>query len=353
MYNRLLRSPGIYERLVRPVLFQLDAESAHRVGVWALRNEWPWRWRPRVGSERLATTFADWSLASPIGLAAGFDKDGNACAGLRHLGFDYLCIGSILLAPSRGNPKPRLVRYPDRDAMANCYGLPSEGLDACVARLKRHTRGPEKLIANVHAETIADYLQMVAALAPHVDAVELGLRCPNSGERISLYPVAEFDALIGGLRDRFPGVRLIAKLPPFRDAAEKQNRIELVRRCMAFELTGVTIPGNYTIDEPGLSRGKGSLSGRPIFANMLAIVSDIASVTQGRIAIKATGGVFTGADAFQLLQAGATMIDIYTAFIYRGWDTANLIKRELLAAMDAHGIDRLADLADAPGRQAA
>ena len=109
----------------------------------------------------------------------------------------------------------------------------------------------------------------------------------------------------------------------------------------------MVVPGNWTIPEPRLSRGQGSLSGRRTFANNLKIVRELAQVTRGRIAIKASGGAHTGAEALQLLQAGATMIDVFTAFIYRGWNVVAKINAELLQAMDEQGSASLESIAPA------
>jgi dihydroorotate dehydrogenase len=341
----------VYERLVRPLLFQLDPETAHRLGQFALQRELPWSLLPLRGDDkRLAVTAGDWDLKSPIGLAAGFDKDGAAVSGLQHLGFDYVTVGSILIAPSGGNPRPRLLCYPDTESMVNCYGLPSDGLDVCAARFKRLAERNlrTRLIANIHAESIADYVHLCAALAPYADGIELALRCPNRSDRLAIYPVAELHDLMSTLRSQWPKKALFVKLPPFANDQEKHNRLELVERAIHFGLTGVTIPGNWTVPERRLSRGQGSLSGRLTFPNNLQTVRAIAAVTKGRIAIKASGGVHTGADAFALLAAGATMIDILTAFIYRGWNTAAKIKAELSALMDERGIAQVADLVADP-----
>jgi len=337
----------IYERLLRPLLFRLEPETAHRVGQFALRWEFPWSLSsPCDDGGRLAIKVGDWNLKSPIGLAAGFDKNGTAVPGLQHLGFDYLTVGSILPEPSAGNPRPRLIRYPDSQSLANCYGLPSDGLDACVAKFRRlaSRKLRTRLIANIHTESVADYTRCCAALAAYADGIELALRCPNRSDRLSVYPIAELDVLMGTLRRQWPDKALFVKLPPYANDQEKQNRLELVERAIHFGLVGVTIPGNWTIQEPRLSRGQGSLSGRLTFANNLETVRAIAGVSKGRIVIKASGGVHSGADAFQLLMAGATMIDILTAFVFRGWNTAAKIKGELLAAMDARGIARIVDL---------
>jgi dihydroorotate dehydrogenase (fumarate)/dihydroorotate dehydrogenase len=340
-------TPSIYEQMLRPLLFRLEPETAHRLAQFALRWEFPWSLSSsRKDGDRLGITVGDWHLESPIGLAAGFDKDGNAVPGLQHLGFGYVAVGSILPQPSPGHPRPRLIRYPETEAMANCYGLPSDGLEACAARLKklavRELR--TRLIANIHAETVADYARCFGAVAPHADGVELALRCPNRSDHLSLYPVADLDGLLDTLRRQWPYTPLFVKLPPWTNDQEKHNRLELVERAIHFGLTGVTIQGNWTIQEPRLSRRQGSLSGRPTFANSLATVRAMAAVTKGRIAIKASGGVHTGADALEMLTAGATMIDILTAFVFRGWNAAAKIKTELLELMDERGIARVADL---------
>jgi dihydroorotate dehydrogenase (fumarate)/dihydroorotate dehydrogenase len=340
-------APAIYDRLLRPLLFRLDPETAHRLSQFVLRREFPWSFFPsRDDGGRLAVKVGDWNLKSPIGLAAGFDKNGAAVPGLQHLGFDYLCVGSILPEPFAGNPPPRLLLYPDTESMVNCYGLPSDGLDVCVARLKRLAAGNlrTKLIANVHTESVTDYVRLCAGLTPYADGVELALRCPNRSDRLAIYPVAQLDELMATLRRQWPDKAMFVKLPPYANDQEKENRLELVERAIHFGLRGVTIPGNWTVPEPRLSRGQGSLSGRLTFAKNLETVRTMVAVTRGRIAIKASGGVHTGAEAFELLAAGATMIDILTAFVYRGWNAVAKIKSELLASMDERGVARVADL---------
>ena len=340
-------APMLFEQMMRPLLFQLDPETAHRLGQFVLQREFPWSLSPsRDNGGRLAVKVGDWSLKSPIGLAAGLDKNGAAVPGLQHLGFSYLSIGSILTKPSDGNPRPRLLRYPETESMVNCYGLPSDGLDACVARFRNlaSAKLQTKLIANIHAESVSDYARCCAALAPYADGLELALRCPNRSDRLAVYPVSDLDDLLAAVRWQFPNKAIFVKLPPFASDQEKQNRLELVERAIHFELTGVTIQGNWTVKEPRLSRGEGSLSGRLTFAHNLETVRALAAVSKGRIIIKASGGVHTGADAFELLGAGATMIDILKAFVYRGWNTVAKIQAELLALMDERGIARAADL---------
>jgi dihydroorotate dehydrogenase len=174
---------------------------------------------------------------------------------------------------------------------------------------------------------------------PYVNAVELALRCPNRADHLSVYPPDELAQLLGEIRRRWPGMPSFVKLPPYFDDAERDNRMELVELSIRLGLTGIVIPGNWSIPEPRLSRGQASLSGRATFARNLKIVREVASVARGRIAIKASGGVSTGAEAFELLAAGASLIDVLTAFVYRGWTAAADINRELLGLMVEQRVD--------------
>ena len=334
----------LYERVLRPLLFQLEPETAHELGQTALRHEWPWRFMGMGQTDpRLRTKVGSLDLSSPIGLAAGLDKNGDSVPGLQHLGFGYLAIGSIRPEPSGGNPKPRLIRYVETESLGNCYGLPSAGIDACAEKFrilaKRKLR--TSIVANINAETIEDYVRCVGKLVTYVDAVELALRCPNRADHLSVYPPDDLAQLVGELRRRWLGKPIFVKLPPYFDDAERGNRMELVELLIRLGLTGVVIPGNWSIPEPRLSRGQASLSGRATFERNLKIVREVASVARGRIVIKASGGVSTGAEAFQLLAAGANLIDILTAFVYRGWSAAAEINRELLGLMVQQRVDDL------------
>jgi len=334
----------LYEPILRPLLFCLKPETAHQLAQAALGHELPWRLLAAGETDpRLRTRVGTLELASPIGLAAGFDKNGDAVPGLQHLGFGYLAIGSIRPQASGGNPRPRLIRYPETESLGNCYGLPSAGLEACVAKFRalRARNLHTKLIANINAETVEDYVRCVGALAPYADAVELALRCPNRSDHLSIYPFDDLMTLLGEIRRRSPDTPAFVKLPPYFDDAERDNRMELVELAIELGLTGVVVPGNWSIPEPRLSRGQASLSGRVTFERNLKIVSEVASVARGRIAIKASGGVSTGEEALQILTAGATLIDILTAFVYRGWNAATRINRELVALMEQRRIDDL------------
>jgi dihydroorotate dehydrogenase (fumarate)/dihydroorotate dehydrogenase len=335
-------SAAIYKHLVRPLLFGLDPEAAHRLAQKTLAREFPWALLGLGETDpRLKTKVGSLELTSPIGLGAGFDKNGGAVPGLQHLGFGFVCVGSILPGPSTGNPRPRLIRYPETESLANCYGMPSDGIEACAARFRRLATGARhtKVIANLNAGSDEEYARSFAAVAPYVNGVELGLVCPNRTEHASLYPVDAMARLLKPLRDRWPATPIFVKLPPYFNEVERDNRFELVGLCADLGIAGVVVPGNWNVKEPRLSRGQGSVAGRMTFSRNLTIVREVAAVARGRIAIKAAGGVSTGEEALQILAAGAALIDVLTVFVYRGWAAAALINRELAALMRQQRVD--------------
>lgn len=334
----------LYETIVRPLLFRLDPETAHAAAQRLLRHEFPLaKIVDDFADERLRVSNGAWSLASPFGLAAGLDKNGDALRGLQHLGFDFLCIGSMTRDTSAGNPTPRLVRMNDTSSLINCYGLPSSGIDAAIGNFERSASGCRraKLIANVHADTPEDFAELAARLAPFSDGVELALRCPNLGSSLPLFPSTLLCEILAAVRERLPVTPLFLKVPPFDHALEKDNRLELISDAIAFAVSGVTIPGTYSMQDGRLSRGSGSVSGRLTFARTLDAVKAASGVSQGRLSIKASGGIHTGEEALRVIQAGASMIDVLTAFVYRGWNVAAKLKRELLAEMDKQDIPSL------------
>jgi len=334
----------LYVSALRPLLFRLPADQAHALARAALR--WPALWRlfgaDGVGDPRLATQLSGLHLASPIGLAPGFDKSGELSASLAHLGFGYLVAGSITKDARHGNPFPRLVRYPDRQSISNSMGLPNPGLQAAASYLRGAPKTPP-LLASVAGFSAAELVECALAVEPHVAAVEIGLVCPNTTETERLEEMRVFTTLLDELARRKSKPAFI-KLPPHHDADQRRHVLAMVAACSQAGINGVSISGTRPIVEPGLGMGRGSLAGRDVFPDTLRIVRDVAEYSNGRLAIKASGGVFTGRDAFELLEVGAATVELYSAFIYRGWDVARRIASELLAELDRRDIESVASL---------
>jgi dihydroorotate dehydrogenase len=339
-----------YTALLRPLLFRLPADRAHDLAHAALGWPAPWRLLGRQvpsSDPRLATDLCGLALRSPIGLAAGFDKDCEGVPALSALGFAYLTLGSIMSEARPGNPRPRLGRVVRQEAITNALGLPSKGRAYSRARLRRLRRRPVPLIANVCGFSPEELAAATADLQPYVDAVEIGLICPQTGDQGGLGTLATFERLVDALV-AVRRVPVLVKLPPHRDPVTHALVREMVRLCVAGGIDGLTVGGGRPVQDRRLAVGRGSLSGRPILADIIRITRDVAAWSGGALPIKAGGGALRGADVLALLQAGATTVEVYAAFVYRGPLAAVLLERELRAALAPAGIAAIAALRGAP-----
>jgi dihydroorotate dehydrogenase len=332
---------------LRPLLFQLSPDRSHALAHAALRFGLPWRMLAAasglaIADARLRTRFAGVELPNPVGLAAGFDKNCELIASLSCLGFGFITVGSIMPQPRPGNPYPRLVRYPQTESLADSMGVPSRGRDYCVEHLSRFHPHPVPLFANVGGFSADEIATSFAAVEPHVDGVEISLMCPN------LKPGEAFDeiALLRDVLARIEGRRKPAIVRVPNDTVCSSDRLaELVERCIEAGVEGLKVAGGRAVAEPGLGTGQGTLHGRATFETALSNVENTARIARGRIAIKGNGGVSSGADAVALLRAGATCVDLYSAFIYQGWDIARRINRELLESLERAAMTSVSGLA--------
>jgi dihydroorotate dehydrogenase len=327
---------SLYRSVLRPLLFRLSPDQSHSVGHFALRLGLPWRGVAalaglRIDDPRLRTRFAGVDLPSPVGLAAGFDKNCELISALSHLGFGFLTVGSIMPEPRFGNPFPRLVRYPETNSLADAMGVPSRGLAYCVERLRRTGERRVPVFANVGGFSPEKIAASFFAVEPHVDGIEISLMCPNllrAGEH--------FDdiGLLRGILARLGTRRkpAIVRIP--NDTARSDDRVaEMVECCVGAGVEGLKVAGGQPVPEPRLGVKQGTLHGPTIFQRALENVARAARFARGRIPIKGNGGVGSAADVMAMMRAGATCIDLYSAFIYHGWSIARDINRELAAVL--------------------
>ena len=331
---------GTYSGLVKPLLFRLPADRAHRISQFALRTGSPWRLLARSSrftDPRLSTSLGEIPIDSPIGVAAGFDKDGRLLSGLDQLGFGYLVIGSITRYPRTGNPKPRLVRHPETLSLANSMGLPSVGLERAVSLLARTRTKNSKIIASVAGFTSDELVECAEVVSPHVAGIEISLKCPNTSGLNRFSDLGVFTELAESLSTRIRKP-IFFKLPPPHSDAEREEVHRMLDVLLRVGIPGVTVSGGYSRPEPKLAVGRGSQNGRVTYENALRNVQDVSDYTSGQLTIKAAGGVFEGRHAAEMIRVGATTAELYTGLVYRGWNTAGMIKRELLEVMDDAGI---------------
>jgi len=337
----------MYRFFFRLVLSRLDPEFAHHLaflvirmlpalGIGALVRR-ATRPDPRLAVETLGLTFP-----SPFGMAAGFDKDARGIRGLGQLGFGHVEVGTITARAQPGNPKPRLFRLiPDR-AVINRMGFNNHGAAAAVPRLAREAGRSVRPIIGVNIgksrvvdvdAAIPDYLESTRLLAPHADYLVVNVSSPNTPGLRGLQELDKLAPLLESVRDAAGGVPVLVKIAPDLSDDEVRRIAELVVRM---KLDGI-IATNTTLSREGLrtdptiveAAGAGGLSGPPVAARSIQILRLLRSVVPQELCVISVGGVETGADVAARLASGATLVQGYTAFLYRGPLWAASINREL------------------------
>jgi len=339
---------SMYRALFDLVLSRLDPERAHHLAFVVIRA------LPAVGLGGLARRFTapDPSLAvdalglrfdSPFGVAAGFDKDGEAVLGLGALGFGHVEVGTITALAQPGNDKPRLFRLiPDR-AVINRMGFNNHGAGAAANRLLRVRRAARRPVLGVNIgksrvvaveDATADYLTSARALAPVADYLVVNVSSPNTPGLRGLQELELLSPLLAAVKDVAGEVPLLVKIAPDL-TGEQVERI--ARLAVELGLAGI-IATNTTISRDGLSTdasvveaaGAGGLSGAPLAARSLEVLRLIRAVVPADLCVISVGGVETAEDVQERLDAGATLVQGYTAFLYRGPLWARQINRGLL-----------------------
>jgi dihydroorotate dehydrogenase len=335
---------GIYTSALRPLLFRLSPDRSHDLAQLGFRARPVWTAYGRTGRRsdpRLATSVAGIPLANPVGLAPGFDKDGLMLPSLRHLGFGYLVVGSATPQPRPGNAKPRLARDPATRSIMNSMGLPNRGIPALVEQLRKRPAGATPVIASIVAFSAEETTEAIAALAPHADAVEVGLVCPNTHED-QLNELSAFTALAKTLPS--VGKPVFVKLPPVNSPEEHAFVTAAVDTSLEFGIGGFSVSGGHSEPIPALAVGRGSVAGRSTFAASLRNVRLVAERAEGKLPIRASGGVFTGTDAAAMMAAGATTVEVYSSFIYEGPGVARLITKQLAGLLDERSLTAVTEL---------
>jgi dihydroorotate dehydrogenase len=325
---------GWYSAVGRPLFFALPPEAAHRVARAALTLPLPWA---RIGRSTddptLATTLAGIPLRNPIGLAAGFDKTCSHLDALGALGFGYVVGGTVTRELRQGNPRPRIVRYPSRRAIANAMGLPNPGAVRAAGNMRRTLAGAPRLIS-LADEALDDVLQALELLEPYAHGIELNASCPNVSWGRDRDNEAHLRGLVTAIRARTPKP-VFVKLPPFTTSVERGVVLALVSVAQESGASGLTCSNTRPVRDARLSVGAGGLSGSALFERTPAIVAEVHAVTGGELPINACGGVSSGADALTCLEAGATTVQIYAALVYQGPTVAGSFIRELSEARRA------------------
>ena len=345
-----------WEKMFRPALFGLDAERAHELGMKALTHGFA---RPFYASD---TSFPEFgrierfglTFTNPLGIAAGFDKNGVAVNELASLGFGFVEVGTVTLRPQKGNEKPRLFRLPNDQALINRLGFNNDGAEVVAERLKRLKR---KCIVGVNIgknkdvpieEAVENYLSCFEIVHPVADYIAVNVSSPNTPNLRELQQTEKLETLLEALRTRnreLGSKPLLIKIAP--DLAEAEIEA-IVHICLSNEISGV-IATNTTISREGLKTqdpgrfGDGGLSGKPLAAKANDVIRAIYRHSGGRLPIIGVGGIFTAQDAFYKIVAGASLLQAYTGFIYRGPGFAQEINKNLAFIFRSKGFSSLED----------
>lgn len=339
--------------LVRPLVFALDPERAHRLTVAALKLM-PGRALP-AANPALAVTVAGLRFPSPVGLAAGFDKNAEVPDAMLGLGFGFVEVGTITPLPQAGNAKPRLFRLTEDGAVINRMGFNNEGQATALARLTaRKRRGivGVNIGANKDAtDRIADYAAGVRSMAPVADYLTINISSPNTPGLRALQGGDALDELLDAISAARPagGPPVFLKVAPDLEPAE----IDAVVKVASGRIDALII-GNTTLSRPVLRSPLGSepggLSGAPLAALALERLRDFRRASGGSLPLVAAGGIASAEQAWARIKAGASLIQLYSALVYQGPGLARTIAKGLPALMARDGFATITDAIGAEAR---
>jgi dihydroorotate dehydrogenase len=330
-------------RAALPLLRRLDPELAHDLGLTALTWARPW-WPALEHPAGLAVQSFGLNFSHPVGLAAGFDKNGDYLDALGALGFSHIELGTVTPRPQPGNPKPRMFRIPASHALINRMGFNNKGVDHLVSQLSRSRyRGIRGVSIGKNFDTAIehaqdDYLACLRKVYAHSDYVAVNVSSPNTQRLRELQARDSLQRLLGALleerlrlqQSHGKRVPLLVKVAPDLDA---EQIAVLAQEVRAAELDGV-IATNTSIDHAAVggapaSAQRGGLSGAPLHPLSLKVIAQLRAELGAAFPIIGVGGIVTAGQARETLTAGATLLQVYTGFAYRGAD----LLEEILSAL--------------------
>lgn len=349
--------------LIRPLLFRIEPERAHRLAIRALKLGLAGKSR---GDDDPILCSSVWGLrfANPVGMAAGFDKDAEVFDCALDLGFGFAEAGSVTPRAQPGNPRPRLFRLTEDDAVINRFGFNSRGLDFFVEGLKRRRNTDGIVGANVGKnkdtqDAAQDYALGIRAVAGLADYIVCNVSSPNTPGLRNLQARTQIETLLTDvLRARRQACREQSRVPPLLvkvgpDLTDGEVR-DIAQVSLSTGVDGIIV-GNTTVDRPPGLRSRfreetGGLSGRPLLAKANSCLAAMYLHTAGRIPIVGCGGVTSGADAYTKIRLGASLVQLYSALVYQGPGAVRAIKRELADCLRKDGFRSVGEAVGADQR---
>ncbi len=351
----ILEMTKIYEKLIRPLLFNVQPETAHEFGIEALKIGLASKKAQRIAAQKFAAErFGEierfgLKFNSPLGVAAGFDKNGVVVNQLAALGFGFVEVGTVTYNAQKGNEKPRLFRLPADQALINRLGFNNEGTPRVVERLKKIAPncvlgvniGKNKDVPNEAA--IENYLRSFNLASEVADYIAVNVSSPNTPNLRELQKAENLEELLGALQARNRELKakpLLVKIAPDLTDAVIEAIVDISLRL---NLTGI-IATNTTVSRENIKTKIseiGGLSGKPVREKSTEVIAKIHKCANGKLPIIGVGGIFTAEDAFAKIAAGACLVQSYTGFIYRGFSFARDVNAGLAQILKEKGFAHL------------
>lgn len=346
----------VYRALVRPILFRLPPETAHELALHSLSFLKNFIGRPFESSALTINQFNLW-FRNPVGLAAGFDKDGVALEALSALGFGFIEAGTVTFHAQPGNPKPRMFRLSEDQALINRAGFNNAGAAAFARHVEQHrpdcvlgiSIGKSKITPL--EEATEDYLASFDLVYKLADYIAVNVSSPNTPQLRELQQSDQLSSLLVALQNRNrelqelhrrpAPVPLLVKISPDLERRDLEMIVDVITRL---KIDGI-IATNTTISRDNLRTdrkrvdacGAGGLSGKPLTDRATQMIAELYELTHGRIPLIGVGGIFTAEDAWDKICAGASLVQLYTGFIYQGPRIVRQINEELVKILEREG----------------
>lgn len=344
--------------LARPILFQIEPEKAHNLTL-SLMKRGLVPCGKQANDPMLEQTLWGLKFPNPVGLSAGFDKNAEVIGPAFKMGFGFVEAGTVTPKPQHGNDKPRVFRDPANNAVINRMGFPNRGMNAFKANLeaflsqKDRPRGVVGLnigMNKTQTEPAKDYAILIKMLGPMADYMTINISSPNTPGLRDLQKREPLLELLGAVKEERKKAcgdhppPLLVKFAPDLDEAQQE---ELAQVALESEIDGLIL-ANTTLDRPEFLNDKfrnekGGLSGQPLSEKSTAVIHNFYKLTGGKIPLIGVGGISNGRQAYEKIKAGASLVQVYTALIFKGPGLVEDINAELLKLLKADGYSNISE----------
>ncbi|WP_407157854.1 quinone-dependent dihydroorotate dehydrogenase [Bradyrhizobium sp. STM 3557] len=342
-----------------PLLRWLDAEDAHRLAIQGLKLLPPVRPRPDDG--KLAVRAFGLNFPNPVGMAAGFDKNGEVPDALLRLGFGFVEIGSVTPRPQIGNPRPRLFRLERDEAVINRMGFNNDGADMVLRRLagRAHLGGIVGVNVGANkdsADRVADYVRLIETFATVASYFTVNISSPNTPGLRNLQQASQLDDLLAKVieardrvREKSGDTPVLLKIAPDLSLAELDDVVHVARSrgVDGMIVSNTTLARPTTLREQARAVEQGGLSGRPLFRLSTRMVAETFVRVEGAFPLVGVGGIDSGGAALTKIRAGASLIQLYSSLVYKGIGLVESIKADLASTLLRTGRDQLSEIVGA------